>query len=326
MGTAISSRLLDEYPLLRARCVREANERIGRVFSPHKLEVLDPGRELDVYHNQLRMRDLTLNSLTYGCDVAIDAGERADFYMVQLPLSGTATVNHDSNVVHVDTDVLSVLQPRARNHMVWSADCSMLMLQVPRNVVDQRLVEWGYSGQTRIALSRSRTDPEVAAWWQAALDLAHNLDRHGQTWMKHPAAYAAMEEFLLSAFTSMLCEAQAEPTSDRGDERYLRKAKEYIQAHLDRALTLPEIARYACVSPRTLEAAFKRQGETSPLAYARRQRLQAVHDNLRNAQRQGQAANVTEVAMSYGFVHMSRFAAQYREQFGCTPSETLRPH
>lgn len=326
MGIATTSRLLDEYPLIRARCVREASEQIGRVFSPHTLEVLNPERRLDVYHNQLRMRDLSLNCLTYGCDVAIDSGERADFYMVQLPLSGTATVHSDSSVVQATPDVLSVLQPRSRSNMVWSADCSMLMLQVPRPVVEQRAGEWGHPSHTQIALSRSRSDPDVAAWWQTVLDLARNLDRHGQTWMRHPAAYAAMEEFLLSAFTSMLCEVQSEPASDRGDLRYLRKAKEYIQAHLDRALTLPEIARYACVSPRTLEAAFKRQGETSPLAYARRQRLQAVHDSLRNARRQGLVVNVTEIAMRYGFVHMSRFAAQYREQFGCTPSETLRPH
>ena len=326
MESGLQSRLLDEFPLIRARCVEEATEQVGRVFSPHTLEVLGHGQGLDVYHNQLRMRDVSLNSLTYGCDVAIDPGERGDFFLVQLPLSGTAVVTSDADVVHANPDVLTVLQPGARSRMVWSGDCSMLMLQVPRQVVEQRAYESGRPSKPRIALAHTRQDPDVGAWWQAVVDMARNLDRFGQHWLRHPAACAAMEEFLLTAFTSMLCEAGQDASSQRGDERSVRKAKDYIRAHLDRALTVTEIARHACVSPRTLEAAFKRRGETSPLAYARRLRLQAVHDALRAASVQGRAANVTEVAMTYGFVHMSRFAAQYREQFGCTPSETLRPH
>ncbi|MFO1270470.1 MAG: helix-turn-helix transcriptional regulator [Rubrivivax sp.] len=165
----------------------------------------------------------------------------------------------------------------------------------------------------------------MAAWWQAVEDLTCNLDRHGPQWMRHPAACAAMEEFLLSAFTAMLSEPEA-ASAGRGDERCLRRAKEYIHGHLDRALSLPEIARHAGVSPRTLEAAFKRQGEPTPVAYARRQRLAAVHRALRAAAQEGRAANVTEVALAHGFLHLGRFAAQYRAQFGCAPSQTLRLH
>ena len=105
--------------------------------------------------------------------------------------------------------------------------------------------------------------------------------------------------------------------------RSLRRAKDYIHAHLDRPLSLAEIARQACVSPRTLELVFKRHGEASPLAYARRQRLQAAHAALRAVAREGRSASVTDVALAHGFVHMGRFSAQYRAQFGCLPSQTL---
>lgn len=326
MSPGTPSRLLDAFPLTRSRNAEEASSHVARVFSPHKLEVLDSHRGLDVCHNHLRMRDVSLNFLSYGCDVAIDLGDRGDYFMVQLPLSGQAVVSSNAAQVHSDANVLTVLEPRASSHMVWSGDCSMLMLQVPRTAVEDRMQEWGHGSQPRVSLARTRSDPEVAAWWQALFDLTCNLDRFGKHWLRHPAAYAAMEDFLLSGFTSVFCEKPAAVPTERLDERYMRKAKEYIREHLDRALTVTEIARFACVSPRTLEAAFKRQGEVSPLGYARRLRLQKVHDGLLEASRRGQGVNVTEIAMSYGFVHMSRFAAQYREQFGCTPSETLRRH
>ena len=38
------------------------------------------------------------------------------------------------------------------------------------------------------------------------------------------------------------------------------------------------------------------------------------------AVRQGQPMRVTDVALSHGFVHMGRFAAQYRARYGVSPS------
>lgn len=43
-----------------------------------------------------------------------------------------------------------------------------------------------------------------------------------------------------------------------------------------------------------------------------------------DARRAGRTLSVTDVALEHGFVHMGRFAAQYRQRFGCTPSRTLR--
>lgn len=327
MNIAVNGHLLDTFPLVRSRSVEEASERIGRVFSPHRLELRRPGEQLDVSHNQVRLRDVSLNVLHYGAEVVIESGERGDFFLVQLPLSGRARVACGGEEVYADPGMLSVLQPRSRSRMVWSGDCSMILLQVPRSVVHERALSWGIRNEPRFALARSREVPDVGAWWQAVLDLTRNIDRFGQQWLRHPAAYAAMEEFLLSAFTALLREQDDEPrTSDRGDERCLRRAREYIHANVDRALTSAEIAQHANVSQRTLETVFKRHVDVAPLAYARRYRLQAVHEALRAARLEGRPVNVTEVALAHGFVHMSRFAAQYREQFGCSPSETVRLH
>ena len=326
MSPTAAPQLLDAYPLVRSRSVAEASERIGRAFSRHRLELR--GGALDVRHNQLRLNDVSLNVLRYGAEVGIDPGERGDFYLVQLPLAGSAELASGGRRVHVDPGVLSVLQPQARSQMVWSGDCTMLLVQVPRPVVQQRAAGWGLGSTPRFALTRSRRDPAVAAWWQAVLDLTHNLDRFGAQWLQHPAAAAAMSEFLLSAFTSLLCEpaTDAAGPAPRADARCLQRAKDFVHAHPDRALSLAEIARHACVCPRTLEAAFQRQGEGSPMAYARRWRLQAAHQALQAAARDGRPTSVTDVALAHGFLHMGRFAAQYRAAFGCAPSHTLRWH
>ena len=326
MNVTAHPQLLDTFPLVRSQSVEEASDRIGRVFSPHRLELCSKAGQLDVTHNQVRLRDVSLNVLHYGAEVVIDPGERGDFYLVQLPLSGSAQLTCGGVEACVNTGVLSVLQPHIKSRMVWSEECTMILVQVPRRLVHERTMAWGVSKTPQFALAHSRQIPDVAAWWQAVVDLTRNIDRFGNQWLRHPAAYAAMEEFLLSAFTALLGQQDGEPRSDRGDERCLRRAKEYVHANVDRALSLDEIARNACVSPRTLEAVFKRHGEVTPLAYARRCRLSAVHEVLRIARHEGRAINVTDIALAHGFIHMGRFAAQYREQFGCTPSETVRTH
>lgn len=199
----------------------------------------------------------------------------------------------------------------------------MLLLRVHRAALEGRLAP-SYRAGAGLSPWRSRRDAAVAAWCAAAIDVANGLDRFGETWLSHPAACASMEEFLLGAFAAMVGPSPGEQAVPRTGERCLIRAKEYIHAHLDSALRLDQIARHACVSPRTLEAAFKRRGEPSPLAYARRVRLESVHRALCDAARQGAMPNVTEVALRHGFVHMGRFAAQYRERFGCLPSETLK--
>lgn len=322
-----SRQLLDGFPLLRSRSLDEASATIGRVFSPHRLEVCGRAASLDVQHNQVRLADVSINVLRYGADVEIDPGERGDFYLVQMPLAGRAELASGRDQAQVDPEVLSVLRPRTRSRMRWSSDCTMLLVQVPQSTVQRRAAEWGGGCEPRFALSHPRRDPAVAAWWQAVLDLTCNLDHHGREWLRHPAAAASMEGFLLSAFSTLLCEPgapDAATATDGGDRRCLRRAKEFVHAHPDRALTLAEIARHAGVGARTLEAVFRRHGEPSPMAYARRVRLQAVHQALCAARRQGRESSVTALALAHGFVHMGRFAAQYRAQFGRPPSDTLR--
>ena len=327
MNIAAHPQLLDTFPLIRSHSLEEASDRIGKVFSPHRLELRSEGQRLDVTHNQVRLRDVSLNVLHYGAEVVIDPGERGDFYLAQLPLSGRAQLACGREEVYADPGILSVLQPQVKSRMVWSSDCTMILIQVPRGVVHARAKAQGVRTTPRFALAHSRDAPGVGAWWQAVLDLTRNIDQFGRQWLRHPAAYTAMEEFLLSAFTALLAAPEDEPRfAARGDERCLRRAKDYIHANLDRVLSSAEIAREACVSPRTLEAVFKRHGEATPLAYARRCRLQAVHEVLRQARYEERAINVTDVALAYGFLHMGRFAAQYREAFNCSPSETVRAH
>lgn len=316
--------LLDNYPLIRSRSADEARELVGRVLSPHRLDLRGAERTFEARHNQIRLNQVSLNVLSYGAEVEIDPGERGDFYLIQLPLQGRARLRCDGQEAWVDPTVLSVLHPHARTCMVWSADCSMVMLQVPSSVLRGRLQR---SGEPQFRFTQSRQDPAVAAWWQAVADMTRNLHEHGQQWLRHPAAYAAMEGFLLTGLDLLQPEralAGEIAVSDTGNLRRLQRALDYIHAHAFESPTLAAIANAACVSPRTLEASFRRRYDQSPLTYARGVRLEHAREALRSAGAEGRSTSVTDVALQHGFIHMGRFSAYYKQRFGCSPSATLR--
>jgi AraC-like DNA-binding protein len=87
-------------------------------------------------------------------------------------------------------------------------------------------------------------------------------------------------------------------------------------------MALSEIAAAAHVTPRALQYAFTRHLQTTPMAYLRRVRLAAAHQDLQAADpRDGDT--VTSIAARWGFAHPGRFATAYRNAYGQAPSVTL---
>ena len=320
--------LLDDYPLSRSRSACEASRLIGRALSPHQLHVRNGADHFEARHNQIHLGQVALNVLSYGAEVEIDPGERGDYYLLQLPLQGRARVRCNGQEAWVGPDSMSVLQPRAQTRMIWSGDCAMIMLQIPSQML--RTDGDADGPLPALRLTRSRHDPAVAAWWQAVTDMTCNLHSHGAQWLRHPAAFSAMEAFLLSGLDllgpSSLSADDATRPGTPGDASRLQRALDHIHAHVNESHRLTEIAVAACMSPRALEAAFRRRFNLSPLAYARAVRLEAVHQVLQLAARDGYPTLLSDVALHHGFIHMGRFAAYYKQRFGCSPSVTLRGH
>ncbi|MCZ6894931.1 MAG: AraC family transcriptional regulator [Gammaproteobacteria bacterium] len=101
--------------------------------------------------------------------------------------------------------------------------------------------------------------------------------------------------------------------------RTIRLAKDYIEAHLTAPMRITDVSTYAGVSLSKLERVFRRELMTSPAHYIRAHRLAAVRRTLTDEGVGGK--QITKSAVEYGFTHLGRFSAAYRDQFGHLPSE-----
>jgi AraC-like DNA-binding protein len=140
------------------------------------------------------------------------------------------------------------------------------------------------------------------------------LARRELSWLVNSAVLACFPNSTLDA----------ESASDTGDTpQPLRRALAFIDEHATDSITLNEIAAAARLSPRGLQAAFRRHLDTTPLAHLRSVRMQRAHRDLQEAQL-GDGTSVAAVAAHWGFAHLGRFATEYRRRFGIYPSQALR--
>ncbi len=99
------------------------------------------------------------------------------------------------------------------------------------------------------------------------------------------------------------------------------RARQYIDEHLDRPLTLASVCQASYSSPRALEYGFREIFGVSPITYIRCARLSRVRRELYSSPYT--SGKITQLALQWGFWHLSQFSKDYFDLFGELPSITL---
>jgi AraC-like DNA-binding protein len=102
---------------------------------------------------------------------------------------------------------------------------------------------------------------------------------------------------------------------------YVRRAEQYIEAHLRDPVGIDDLVAVAGVSVRSLFGGFRRFRATTPMAYLKAARLDLARVDLACAD--PGRDSVTDIAIACGFTHMSKFARDFKARFGLSPSQAL---
>jgi transcriptional regulator GlxA family with amidase domain len=94
------------------------------------------------------------------------------------------------------------------------------------------------------------------------------------------------------------------------------------RANLETPTGDSDLCRATGVERRTLARAFRAIHGTTPKRYLQTLRLAEARRVL--SSNGDKATTVTEVATRFGFRELGRFAVKYRQEFGESPSDTLR--
>lgn len=201
-------------------------------------------------------------------------------------------------------------QPLGANELMFAGAGASLDLFVPSGAVLHILVAETREGISRRALRicQDTTADEVAL-----------LTRY----IKHPDQHHGE---INGTLAKHLRHAVTESSSTRldGNGNALRvsavvSACRLIEKRFPEPPTLSELSRHCGVAERTLEYGFKQVYDTTPLTFARNQRLTRSRMALLRA---AARTSISETARACGFTHMGQYSRDYRRLFGETPSMT----
>ncbi|MDM7890821.1 helix-turn-helix transcriptional regulator [Curtobacterium caseinilyticum] len=239
-----------------------------------------------------------------------------DQFIVAWLRSGSSTITFGGRSVQLEPGVPVVLPDAYELH---HRDIGLNLVQLDRAHVRAVVGDPEFTFDPM-----RRPTAEGIRVWQAA------VRAHTSTWLdvEHELGPAA-ERTITDAFVTAAVEAF--PRRDRwqsavrgsGPEHdRLRRALEFVHAHARDPIGTPEIAAAAGLSARGLQQSLRRHLDQTPGDLLRGVRLDGARADLLRGDRD--ATSVADIARSWGFGHLGRFSATYRERFGELPSESLR--
>jgi AraC-like DNA-binding protein len=260
--------------------------------------------------------------------VRITPGELRTFFLVQIPLRGSAEITAANRSIVSTPALASVLSPDDPVDMRWGAGNPQLIVRFERAALEGRLAAMlGRPPEQplRFALGLETGAAPVRSWLRIVALLREELER-GTGLIRQPLAAGQLEQLLMTGLLlaqpsnySAALNVGAPPASPRA----VRRAIAHVHAHLGEPLTSADLAAAAGVSTRALQRGFRRQLDATPTGYVRELRLQRAHEELVAAD-PAEGASVAEIALRWGFMHQGRFASTYRQRYGVPPSRTLR--
>lgn len=134
-------------------------------------------------------------------------------------------------------------------------------------------------------------------------------------------------DMIISQLNMLLLELLREAASPSGmklqtsnaihsENEIIRRAQQYISAHIREKLSVPLVARQVDVSASYLTALFHKNLQISPGDYIRRIKLQESKQMIREND-----LNFTEIAAALQYSTVHHFSRQFKEKFGITPTE-----
>jgi AraC-like DNA-binding protein len=224
--------------------------------------------------------------------------------LIVVPMSGRARLGTTSIepgqviVAHGATQLVAFTDREYQAFFVSLPDRGVgeLIGQVRLRQASEARIEIFESYARRMIDAAAEGTPELVASADALLNVC-------DTWLREEGD----EDLTLPASTAR-CQAAV-------------RARQYIDEHLDRPLTLANVCQASYSSPRALEYGFREIFGVSPIAYLRCARLSRVRRELYLSPYT--SGRITQLAMKWGFWHLSQFSKDYYDLFGELPSITL---
>jgi len=324
----------DMAGFMRRRMVAAATDpdvmsaQLSSLYSPYQTRPIQKGAQYDATLASTLVKSVRVSCLHNRHESVGKSLEDTDAYSITFATSGQTRTWLPGlrEPITAIADHGRIFQRPAGAVTIDGDETRVINLWVPRSVLQQTLqqvlgdsIDRSIDFLPQIAAMSGAGATLLRTMMMAVLELADS-----NTSFSHPFIAVRFEEFiahtLLSGLPHNFSDLLAAQSSFAAPRNVIR-ALDFIKAHAGEALTIGEIANAAGCSTRALQLAFRAWRDTTPMRELNRVRLEYAHADLVKF---GMDVTVTQVAMKWGFGHPGRFAQQYAQVMGQSPSHTQR--
>ena len=307
----------------------EARTQLSSAYCPHSLTVGGSLSAFRARHAQGGANGLSVNAISFGSITArVDPLTFDDFVLVSQQIGGRFVARAASGERLISPGEHVVLDAHTLYQLRWEENCTLFNVRLPRTEFEGAVAELtgaDESNPVRFPLNRHPSKTGTMAVRKVTHFLLRNAGPGGLL-----TSGALLRSQLIRMLVASIIEAYG-PRLRIGDERptgdvrppAVRRAIAYLEGAAAEDVRISDVAAAARLSARALQEAFRSNLDTTPMAYLKSIRLARAHADLRRASLEG-GTTVADVAYRWGFGNLGRFAADYRREFGRSPSEVLR--
>ncbi|HIL94939.1 MAG TPA: AraC family transcriptional regulator [Pseudomonadales bacterium] len=316
---------LQQYTVFNTCDLDEARDEVAKIFRPHRLEMIGKGK-MDARQHHVPLGDISLNYIQYGAKVGIHPGCLDSFYLITLPINGSASIRNGTFEYDLSPNRAAILNASTPLDMFWEENCRQLVVQIDRCALEREM---------EVRLERPPVKPIE---FGEGFKLKSNNGKRLQALVNY--MYFEAEQGRLSGKSdeTILCGLKAslfDILLDGGHHNYsdillkpkgtiapkqVKLAEQYIHANAENPISINELSRICGTTPRSLQLSFKKFRDTTPMAYYWRVRMQRARLDLLAAEND---LTIAKVATKWGFNHLGRFSVEYKNSFGESPKQTL---
>jgi AraC-like DNA-binding protein len=214
---------------------------------------------------------------------------------------------------------------RAGAPLDFSADtgCRVLVANVTETDLPESVVNLNQSESSHPPVSDSIVDfkhPQGSALFHCLAEIWGAVNGSDAI-TGSPIGLQELEDEYLTKFV-LAAQTDPGPVCEPASTKAVSCIEDFLIAHVYEPVSRRDLVEIAGVSIRSLSRGFAKRHGVGPMKFLRQRRLEASYRELLGSDRD--SITVTDVAMRLGFNHLGKFALEYKQAFGESPSQTLR--
>jgi len=321
---------LSHHRLVASTRIDEATEILSQNIMPLRIGRVEEPQRFRLDMNGARLGRLFLGYNQFATDTVVEPGRVSD--VVALALGDNdrrpSQIELGDDRVCVSPTKIIAASPMRRIRNFRPSKSGMFVLSVRTSVLHEQLYK--ITGKTiRDPISLVASVDARAGGGRLVRNLISEvmteLERDG-TGTENRLLRPMLEDALISVILSLpgnLGRAIEDHSQSAGiAPRVVRRAEEYIAAHVDEPITLSDLIVECGCSRSALYYAFKSSRGYTPMQFLSSRRLKLARQQLIEEH----ASTATSIAHACGFSNYGRFVKAYKVQFGELPSATHARH